>query len=288
MSKQEPLRALTAIALSSMVSCSCAVSQHEPTVVSPPQPPTEAPINEGAGRGGYLTVKLHLENGEEFQCVVDTGSPGCLLPRSLERLLGKPLGTRTFHTLGGARETESIYATPKLYLGKIPLMTADTIGTWDNPLGVLGMNCLRNYCIQLDFQAGKVRFLDPERVDPAELGKSFPLISTRYAYIRHPSLFGQKPTALLLDTGFPFDGMVSSKLFKRAVREQASQPIPLLKEGVAAGTVRDIASFPRGVWDNANYSNLVVQSGRPDLLGLKFLARHIVTFNFPKRVVYLK
>ncbi len=119
---------------------------------------------------------------------------GCLLPKALERVLGKPLGTRGFHTLGGPRETESIYAAPKLYLGKIPLMTADTIGTWDNPLGVLGMNCLRHYCIQLDFQAGKIRFLDPERVDPAELGKSFPLISTRYAYIRHPSLLGQTPS----------------------------------------------------------------------------------------------
>ncbi len=150
------------------------------------------------------------------------------------------------------------------------------------------MNSLRHYCIQLDFQVGKIRFLDPERVDPAELGKGFPLISIRYARIRHPSLLGQRPTALLLDTGFPFDGMINSKLFKRAVRERNAQPIPLLKDGVASGTAPDIALIARCVWEDSEYKNLVVQPGNPDLLGLKFLARHKVTFNFPKRMLYLK
>ena len=245
-------------------------------------------MNSGAGRGGCLTMRLRLASGPDFECAVDTGSPGILLPESLEPRLGKRLGTRTVRTLGGPKETEHIYAAPRLYLGDTPLNAAETIGTWHSSSGVLGMDCLRHYCIQLDFQAGKIRFLDPEHVDASDLGKSFPLTSTRYAYIHHPALLGQKTTALLLDTGFPFDGMLDPKAFKRAILRLPSQPIPLMKDGVYAGEVPGMACFSASVWGALTYSNLVIQAGRPDLLGLKFLARHKVTFNFPKRVMYLR
>jgi hypothetical protein len=61
-----------------------------------------------------------------------------------------------------------------------------------------------------------------------------------------------------------------------------------MKDGVYAGEVPGMACFSTSVWGALTYSNLVIQSGRPDLLGLKFLARHKVTFNFPKRVMYLR
>jgi hypothetical protein len=150
------------------------------------------------------------------------------------------------------------------------------------------MDCLRHYCIQLDFQAGKIRILDPEHLDPSDLGKPFPLTSTRYAYIHQPALLCQKPTSLLLDTGFPFDGMLDPKLFKQAILRVPSQPVPLIKDGAPAGDVPGMACFSISTWDDLTYANLVIQAGRPDLLGLKFLARHKVTFNFPKRVVYLR
>ncbi len=41
--------------------------------------------------------------------------------------------------------------------------------------GILGMDCLRHYCVQLDFEAKKVCFLDPKNFPDEDLGKSFPL-----------------------------------------------------------------------------------------------------------------
>ena len=287
MAKLTALQALALAAISFAAFRCSALSQPEPYVPAAPQLPPDVPISKGAGRGGHLTVMLHLESGSEFPCVLDTGSPGILLPESLEPKLGKRLGTRTIRTLGGPKETEHIYAAPKLYLGDTLLNVAKTIGTWHSSSGVLGMDCLRHYCIQFDFQAGKIRFLDSEHLDPSGLGKSFPLTSTRYAHIRHPALLGQKPTALLLDTGFPFDGMLDAKVFKRAILRLPSQPVPLMKDGVRAGEVPGMACFSTSIWDDLTYTNLVIQAGRPELLGLKFLARHKVTFNFPKRVMYL-
>lgn len=282
------LDALAAAVISLVLCCSDTFLQAGSTVASLPQLPADVPINKGAGRGGWLIVKLHLENGIEFPCIVDTGSPGSLLPKSVEQELGRRLGTRTFRTLGGPKETAHIYATPKLYLGPTPLATAATIGTWNDPSGVLGMDCLCHYCMQLDFQTGKIHFLDPERADSVDLGKRFPLTSTRYARIRHAPLLGQKTTTLLLDTGEPFDGMTSPSAYKRAVAEQSPQPIPLLKDGVPAGNAPGMACFPHCFWDDTTYTNLVLEPGHPDLLGLRFLARHTVTFNFPKRTIYLK
>ena len=37
------------------------------------------------------------------------------------------------------------------------------------------MDVLKNYCIQLDFAANKIRFLDDKRADKEQWGKPFPL-----------------------------------------------------------------------------------------------------------------
>jgi len=56
-------------------------------------------------------------------------------------------------------------------LGKDQLLSGKEVLTFDFKLlhysgppfaGILGVDCLRHYCIQLDFAARKMRFLDPE------------------------------------------------------------------------------------------------------------------------------
>lgn len=54
--------------------------------------------------------------------------------------------------------------------------------------------------------------------------------------------------------------------------------------------------FQKCVWDGATYTNLLIGNGGTDvsrgngqnLIGLGFLSRHLVTFDFPTRVMYLK
>jgi hypothetical protein len=266
---------------------SCATTP-EPSANAPAiELPADVAMNKEAGRGGHLIVSLRLEGGEELPLGVDTGTAITLLPKSLEPRLGKRLGTETFEDFG-VKHKIGIYAAPKLFLGNTLLVTGSRIGTWDDAIGILGMDCLRHYCIQLDFQARTLRFLDSEHLNVAELGRAFPLTGSGYAYIHHNGLFQEKSAELLVDTGHPLDGMVESGLFQRQVLEQQTDPIALLKDGVVNDAVPDLARFPNCVWDGDTYTNLTIGKGRPNLIGLGFLARHLVTLDFPKRIMYLK
>ncbi len=124
-----------------------------------------------------------------------------------------------------------IYAAPKLYLGSTPLMTGSNILTGDlnrpsslsgRPImGVLGMDCLSHYCIQLDFEAGKMRFLDSDHLDAAKLGDAFPLkLRWGCPFIHHQTLIGGEVTDLSIDTGYAKDGALNSQLFQQEVLKQ--------------------------------------------------------------------
>ena len=156
------------------------------TGVSSPMPlPAEVDINPEAGRGGYLVVTLRLAGGEELPMVVDSGTTATFLDQSLEPKLGESLGTSQNQSWGVV-ETNNVYAKPKLYFGSVPLVAGREIMTQDfhterdaagRPiLGILGWDCLRHYCVQLDFAAGKMRFLDDATADKSAWGRAFPIV----------------------------------------------------------------------------------------------------------------
>ena len=132
-----------------------------------PQLPADVPMNKDVVCENGLMVTLRLKSGEELLFAVDTGSPCTFLDKSLEPGLGRRLDTVPMYSWG-SRQRCGLYPAPKLYLGGTPLkMNGDRILTCDlssvalpgNPriLGILGMNVLENYCIQLDFEARKLR-----------------------------------------------------------------------------------------------------------------------------------
>ena len=177
------------------------------------------------------------------------------------------------------------YATPRLCLGSTPLPTGSRCYTLDmahfSPegrpaMGILGMDCMHHYCVQFDFEAGEVRFLERSALIASELGKALPLTFTRDGRPHLPkgSLFGQE--AALIDTGADFDGALRPKLFRCAMREHGAQP-----EG------DKYARLSKCVWEDNSYMELRVAKGG-NALGLGFLARHLVTFDFPRRTLYLR
>jgi hypothetical protein len=248
--------------------------------------PASVAMNTGAGDGMLLLVEVRIENGESFPCVVDTGSPNTVLPTSVEPMLGKRLGSRRFSTLDSHNQTEHLYPAPKLYLGDTPLATGSQVGTWGSR-GILGMDCLRHYCVQMDFDTRTLRFLATNQVEGSGWGKPFPLMLSRYATIKHAGFFQDKDCELLIDTGCPFDGYLNPRVYKRAVREKRAHSLPFLKDGVVQGMAPGMALFPECVWDSESYTNLIIGKGF-NLVGLRFLGRHLVTFDFPSGMMYLQ
>ena len=296
--------------LSLLLFCVCATTPARAAIMPPPELPAEVTMNEDAGHGGPLLVTLRFEDGGEVLCAVDTGSEGTIFDKSLEPKLGKRLDTITMWNFS-VKHKSGIYATPKLYLGSTLLETGNNIFCTDlkqmlsgsgHPIkGILGMDCLHYYCIQLDFEAGRMRFLHPEQVNAAKLGKAFLMTLTSHPnsegdfmmpFIRFGSLIGGEGTSLLVDTGCAADGLLESGLFRRSPLEQR-----LRADGDAASSqASGYVWFRKCVWNGASYTNLLIGNGGSDLsrgngenlIGLRFLARHLVTFDFPTRALYLK
>lgn len=257
-------------------------------------------INRDAGRGNLLFVTLHLESGEELPFFLDTGSTFTSFDKSLESKLGKRLGGADLSGWGVTKKAMG-YAAPKLYLGNILLVTGSRVYIGDfkqlssqtcRPvMGVLGMDCLRHYCVQLDFEAGKMRFSDSDHRDATQLGKAFPLVFRKGCpFIRESSLVGGEGTNLLVDAGYRGDGALESGLFQREIRKLQSEGKAV--NGQHAGRIW----FSNCIWNGENYTNLLIGDGGTNFskgqggneMGLRFLARHLVTFDFPKQMMYLK
>ena len=60
-----------------------------------------------------------------------------------------------------------------------------------------------------------------------------------------------------------------------------------MEKGAIPGEDLDWVHLPQCVWDGQTYTDLYVGT-EGNVLGLGFLARHLVTFDFPRRTMYLK
>ena len=241
-------------------------------------------MNPDAGCGNWLFVTLHLEDGEKLPFFIDTACASTIFDQSLTAKLGTPLA---------GKYKSPRYPAPKLFLGDVQLKTGDAIGVHDftnesghagrRIMGVLGIDCLKHYCIQLDFAAGKIRFLDPNHLETASLGQAFPL---HYSEPWHQPLLEDcnlveasgKPT--LIDSGYhTADGTLNSDQYAAAIRDGAVIPNPN-KPGWAL--------LPGCVWHGETHTNLDIARADWNAIGLKFLARHLVTLDFPERKIYFR
>jgi hypothetical protein len=253
--------------------------------------PSETPLIKGPA--GMPWVTLRLRSGKQFVAMVDTGSRDTILDESLNPDLGTPVGTATVAYPGIKRARASVFKA-ELYVGGVQLLTGGRILTAPRgKVAILGMDCLRHYCVQLDFTSGRIRFLDPKQPQTLALGQRFPIsISpwTGYVSLRE-NFVGCKDAKWVVDTGGSgVDALLNPKLFEQTLLRFHISSAPM---GLNGTNTRG-AILPRGNFGSESYSNLVVGEVRrdiwpnaPNVLGLRFLARHVVTLNFPKRVMYL-
>jgi hypothetical protein len=242
-------------------------------------------MNEDAGCGNWLFVTLHLEDGEELPFFIDTGSASTFLNQSLAAKLGQPIASDS--------QVSPRYPAPKLFLGKVQLKTGTTVGVLDftnesssagrRVMGVLGIDCLKHYCIQLDFDAREIRFLDPNHLVTASLGQALPLTFSKEWHqplLDNCNLVEGKGKPALIDSGYQdADGTLNSEQFSAAIRVGAVIPIE---------NVPGYARLRGCLWNGETHTNMIIARADWNAIGLEFLARHLVTLNFPERKIYLK
>jgi hypothetical protein len=272
--------------------CSCATRNSNPS-----QLPPDVTMNKEAGRGGLLMVTVRLADGEKLPFIMDTGCPITTFDKSLEPKLGQRLDTGTLLNFGVEQDV-GVYAAPKLYLGNVLLRTTGTnVVTFDRNkladhdwlpfMGFLGMDVLHNYCLQLDFAAGKMRFLDDEHADRKNWGQPFPLADIGDGcFSIGENLAGVKGLSSVIDTGCDSSGWLRPELFQQWTNKDSSADEKNHSpDGVLGGEIYHDLDFRE-----LDAKSLATDDGHIKFngIGLRVLAQNLVTLDFPNRIMYLK
>ena len=255
-------------------------------------------MNQDAGRGNWIFVPVRLDDGETLPFVLDTGAFSTLFDKSLEPKLGRRLDSGTLRVFGVPQRMNQ-YEAPTLYLGDTPLMmtgpylfTDDLKSLTDyagRPVkGMIGMDILAHYCVQFDFAANQVRFLDDRHADTRSWGKRYPLTDVGDGcFAISENLTGAAGPATLIDAGCTYDGWLVPDMFCQWTNRTAP---PFHSE----------VRFPDAVLGGSVYTNVNLQGLQPNLfssgdphlklngIGLSFLSRNLVTLDFPHKAMYIK
>ncbi len=268
---------------------------------------------EYSDKTGFVTLPLEFQN-QVYQFDLDTGSTHTIFSNRFSEQLGKPFLWPIPYTISARLADGEIvkgkaFPTPKAKVGPlklkgspfVPVVDYTTTGG-DSP-GIIGMDFLKKYIVRIDFDNRKVTFFKgkkdfdlfsmfkPKENKHPEWGEPVPLktkLFQKNQYFVEGSIVGDIETDFLIDSGWKrFDTMnrkalqeVSTNGQKRKERNNLSYLIftldnnTKLLEGFSVGSLE--------------YKNNIFQNNYESALGLDFLSRHIVTFDFPNKIMYLK
>lgn len=273
---------------------------------------------EIARDGDFVIIPVQV-GGSKLQFIVDTGASSTFIDESHRDLLGEPAGLFLDQTqppsgpirlvaaftastiLVGRLEFPLILAQKPDFNGLmgfkryqfegVPIMTADfnhlspTLG--HSVDGVLGMDFLKQFVVQFDLDRGQLRFLSSV---PVGAGERFDLVSKRG---EPPSVeldaSGRKSRSLLLDTGNTSRVMLSERAFSALCRAGKATIYARSNATSLFGPVKSslgvVDEFALGSY---THQNLAVETFLTDGVGLGYLSRYIVTFDFPGNMVYFR
>jgi hypothetical protein len=254
--------------------------------------------------------------GQEHTFCLDTGCTDVVFDVSLKDKLGKrflwPKKGRAAH---GEPIKVEYFPAPQPQLGPLSLKGSVLVAVADfkqvSPHlaekvdGIIGMDFLKKYIVQINFDQRKVLFLKAsgdfdlfsffrtETNEHPDWGEPVPIQYGFFCDLPHIKgrILDHILVKFLVDTGWTnLHGALESKIFKAVRLRKCEQHLrALAAEGEEAPfdvgklTLVDklsVASF--------DYQDLAFTKSNESILGFSFLSRHVVTFDFPNGTMYLK
>ncbi len=242
-----------------------------------------------------LTVGQH-----KILFALDTGGSITELDDSLREVLGKPVRTHKSLTPNGPA-VQRTYEAAKIYLGEHELQTGKSMACADlsgvrkvtgrDIQGILGMDVLSHYIIQVDFDEGGLSFYSPElrpdRKHGVAVSLDFP--SDSHGCPTVAASINDTAVRFVLDTGLTSVDcdrrLIQQLLAKHELGTAASSQCTMTLGGVRTSYIYYLRRFSI---EGFHHQNVACLQGTCNLLGLAYLSRYKILFDFPRRTMYLK
>jgi hypothetical protein len=248
--------------------------------------------------GADLLVPVNVtEKSHPF--IVDTGATITVFDTSFP--LGRPVDSVPFYGAEGNTEVK-LYNPPAATLGKLSLGPLEVVAGRDlkairqvsgNPIqGILGMDFLGKYVIHIDVDKGELLLL---KSAPRNAGEELPMLwgSGGLPYVT-VGMAPAEPFRFLIDTGRIGQGSGNLGVFE-------------IGSLAGSGTLHEVGTFISetisGTASRREFQGGVLKLGGfqvqspifgeshgqvPNVLGMGFWSRFLVTYDFPERKVYLR
>jgi len=252
--------------------------------------------------GDFLTLPVKVD-GEWRTFMVDTGTPTTLLDTSLVTRL-KKAGETMRSRVPRHEAIPDLYVPPKMIVtgtmtGEIEFpaecaVISDDLskarGASEQPIvGVLGMDFLERYAMDLDLVGGTLRLLDSRLLLPTKHDATLEIDMVH----RHPCLQVSSRSSefwALLDTGALLSFDIERKVYDRLVEHGELRPFPFEEEldgrkhtrFAVEGKLRELNVGPF-----THYLLTVNDDDLISLLGLYYWRRYRCIFDFPRKQVHL-
>jgi hypothetical protein len=230
--------------------------------------------------------------------LVDTGASITTVDETMFGDL-KPTGHKYSIVSGSGKEVVlPTFEPPDLKIGPIDVckngpvlrtdLAAERILTGFPIVGIIGIDALQDYIVQIDFDAKRFRLLSRKVVHSAEWGVELPLEFEFGAPQVRLSIFGRNEL-FLIDTGCLGDGMLRQKLFDQAAA--TTQKVVVRTSASAAGFGDcKLVRMPMIEVGGQKYSDLAFNNTQLaySVLGSTFAFRNLVTLDLVGKRLYLK
>jgi hypothetical protein len=235
-----------------------------------------------ADNGDVLLLPVSI-GGEQKLFLLDTGSEATICDASIRDKLERAIPTGAGRLFIGKLVLETLPSMQTMDLGKFRKVSGHDI------MGILGMDALRRFVVQVDLDAGKVRFCETAGRDS---GVALRLVNEPQQAPRVVAqLAGANAQEFILDTGMVGygSGALKAEVFQSVSNNGKLRPLKMsFDESVGGKSAQRNGRIESLALGDFNHRDLIFAKRKENLLGLNYLSRFVVTFDFPNRTVYLK
>jgi hypothetical protein len=244
----------------------------------------------------YLFLAVRVAD-KDYLFAVDTGAIN-FFDASLQTHLGPRLESRSMITANGQKEME-LYRAPEAHVGSLKLAPAGTVGCTDfaplressgcNIRGLIGIDFLKDWIAVMDFDRGRIDFLDPSTTTDKSWGEGIPFVRDSYGLIWVQVTVGEKHTArFLIDTGWrrtgTLDKATSSALEASGEFRTTGTTEIVDGSGRRSTPIGRLSQLSVGAFRS---TNLQFSTGMHNILGLNYLRRYRVTIDYSRQRLHL-